>query len=758
MEEKATYDDYGKISSARVMYSTEPTPGVRYISGFTVYDEALIDGRLVDRYWSSDGFIKGEYELSRDQEKKVGPTQNFHSFDLEIDGQSLRGYWKWIGAREEPVAQPGSRHNVIELEHTIRPVTVRVHMLLDGTPVMSRWLEITNTSDRPAVLSAVSPWSGRLWKIENMSELLPPSQKEAFTLGWYKSDAHSNEGSFDWQPLGNFTTRIESSRGFSGFRTPFFILRNEATGEHVIAHLAWSGNWFCEFQCSQDPALYGVKGWPDSACLSFSAGPAGPHPLRIIAPGETVHTPVIHLGYLKGDLDGCVQAMHTHLRRSAIAKPPEDRGYLVQYDHGGMGMGYWVGERQDRPEESEAQLMKEADIAADLGCEVFILDSGWNSGRPRSDVLYDTSSVIGTAWLPDPILFPQGLKPLRDSVREKGMLFGLWVEPEAIGLDGELAAKHPDWLLHRDGKIVKGHIDLTNPEAAEWFEAEVCRIIEEYELDVFRLDYNPVDIAEGGHRLADGFVENTLWGYYEVFYGIFERVRSKYPSVILQHCAAGGGRNDLGMASRWHEEYLTDGHFMPRLLYSLNGMTMAFPPEVFVIASPVFYFYSSAARDLDAQLRTYMVMMRPLVGGVAPSLECLTPELRARYKHYIDLYKRFVRPLLPTCRVFHHSPVSEHEVSDDWIALEYAAPDASRSLAMIYKLRDAAEDTYRFVPRGTRLDQTYKVTFDNTGESVVLSGKELKETGLSVRLSAAHSSELLLFESQCCASECVLKV
>ena len=40
--------------------------------------------------------------------------------------------------------------------------------------------------------------------------------------------------------------RLESRTGKSGHGTPFFIVRNEATGEHIVGGLEWSGNWASE--------------------------------------------------------------------------------------------------------------------------------------------------------------------------------------------------------------------------------------------------------------------------------------------------------------------------------------------------------------------------------------------------------------------------------------------------------------------------------------------------------------------------------
>ena len=73
--------------------------------------------------------------------------------------------------------------------------------------------------------------------------------------------------------------------------------------------------------------------------------------------------------------------------------------------------------------------------------------------------------------------------------------------------------------------------------------------------------------------------ENDWWRYYEAFNAIYDRVRRKYPDVILQQCAAGGGRNELNVISRFHEPYLTDGLWQPHVLQNFCGQTLAFPPE-----------------------------------------------------------------------------------------------------------------------------------------------------------------------------------
>ena len=83
---------------------------------------------------------------------------------------------------------------------------------------------------------------------------------------------------------------------------------------------------------------------------------------------------------------------------------------------------------------------------------------GWPTGPPRSA---SSGSCWTTAGSPDAArttpgsatgpstraVWPDGLTPLVDHVRSLGMEFGLWVEPEMVNLDSDLARAHPDWVL-----------------------------------------------------------------------------------------------------------------------------------------------------------------------------------------------------------------------------------------------------------------------------------------------------------------------
>jgi alpha-galactosidase len=385
------------------------------------------------------------------------------------------------------------------------------------------------------------------------------------------------------------------------------------------------------------------------------------------------------------------------------------------------------------------------DIAAEHGAELLIIDAGWYGREPG--VWHDN---VGD-WKEGPWL-PTGLRPVREYARYKGLLFGLWMEPESIGPNSALLEAHPDWVLTRDGKpfgirdrIVGRALDLSKPEVAEWVEAQITDLIQRYDLDLFRLDYNTVAF-EGGNRVLDGIVENTLWRHCEVLFGIFDRLRARFPSVVFENCAGGGGRTDLGIMARFHTTWISDWMRAPRAVQILNGMTMSLPPEVCSRAFALVGGPGASAGDLETQLRVPL-FGHPCYSRTAPLWADSNPAATELITHHIQMYKDFIRPMLSTCRVFHHTPLLPMAEYNPWCVLEYVAGDASRAFAGLFRLNPVGSNTFQFRPRGLSLAHRYRVTLENSGAIVERTGHDLARNGFAVRLARPLTSELILMEA-----------
>ncbi len=669
------------------------------------------------RSWNGAGYINAWEDVRLDPTKHPTPQ----AFWLEVDGQLLGSHWEWVGF--ERAERTHGLQATVTLRHTVRPITIQVHTLLDGTPVLTRWLDITNTGERPAALGAASPWSGVLQVTKRWATHMQGSDLPLYSIGYMANTRWGDEGHFQWQPLPSASYRIDGHYRRDRFRHPMFVLRNNATGEHFIAQLAWSGGYAFEFDLDAD------MGTTDGgARLFFRAGPDAPAPQRVIAPGETVQTPALHLGMLLGDLDSSIQAMHDHLRRSVFGPQPRGRGGWVE-----SGIGPEV-------EITPTAVLEQIDAAASFGAEVFFIDASWYAA-PGS-FWWDT---VGD-WQVDRQRFPDGIAPFRERAHQHGMLFGMWMDAERIGDKSRVVQEHPDWLAATyDGQRRLGNmIDLTNPAAAQWMEDQIGNVLAENQLEFYRLDYNVRNIGPAISTIRDGFVENGYWRYYEALYAIYDRLRARFPDVIFETCASGGGRTDIAMVRRFSHTWVTDWQIAPRAFSITNGMTMALPPEYVDRLLGGQNGHTTSELDFQARL---LLFVRPTVALFHPPGAARNPVQIARVRHMVDLYKNFVRPFQTQSRIYHHTPTFESTEPQGWGVLELAANDRTRAIAGVFQLAAPRETEYRLRPRGLDLSRRYRVTWDNSGQAHEADGFTLAQQGLVVRLEGALTSELLRFEA-----------
>ena len=698
-------------SFADIFLSNDPDPTISYRSGLAAYQESLSCGQLVGRGWNGSGYTNPEPERF-----DAGSHPAPQAFWVEVDGQLLRSHWEWSDFSQ--TEEENGLKAVLELRHAVRPVVVRVHTLLDGTPILTRWLEIENCSDQPAALSAAFPWSGVLQTCAYDID----DEASPYSVGYFIDTHWGNEGDFDWRTLPRAGYRIDGRYRRGRHRHPFFVLRNHQGGEQFVGTLAWSGGYAFEFDVDDGDSREGSRLW-------FRAGPDGPAPLRVIAPGETVTTPEMHLGVVIGDFDDCIQALHDHLRTSVI--PPQNP------EHAGLVVSGIGPEQELTPE----LIFSEIDACADAGAEVFLIDASWYTPPHGS-----WHATVGD-WQVSLERFPGGLKPFRDYVHGKGMKFGLWMDGERVGPESRIAREHPEWLArpYGDEGGLGGMIDLTTPEVAEWMESEIDRLIVEHELDLFRLDYNVGNIGAGAYSEQSGYVENAYWRYYEAVYGIYARLSARHKHVIFQNCASGGARTDVGMVRYFDHTWVTDWQIAPRAFSITNGMSMALPPERVDRLAGMGQSGQRTA-ELDFQFRLQL-FVHPSLNWFHLKDAAPNAVQQARIRNAVRIYKEFVRPIHATSRIYHHTPVVKGFEPRGWGVLELASRDRTRAIAGLFRLSDPAEPEYLLRFRGLDPGRRYRVTFDNGSESCEVDGWALTRTGIVSRLETALTSELLIVEA-----------
>ena len=706
-----------------------PERKISFRSGLTVYEEAWVDGLYCVLGWNGAGYLSSVIT------KPVVPSLNIsdfadpQAFRVEIDGQDLRSHWEYSDFEQDD--GENRVHTVLTLRHGLRPVTIRVHTVVDGTPVLVRWLEVTNDGSGPAALASVSPWSGGLQTTRRWAQHLS-GDESLYSLGYMANTHWGNEGEFRWYPLPDAKYTIGGRRSRDKHRHPMFVLRNNGTGEIFIGQLAWSGGYTLAFDLNAD-----VGGVDDMAAhLSFEFGPDAPAPLRVLAPGETIASPEVHMGMVFGGLDDGVQAMHDHIRQSVFDLP------LAR------GRTSWV-EALIGPEVdmSATSVEHEIELAEKLGAEVFIIDAGWYT-PPNGEAEWNVR--VGD-WVVNEARYPGGIDPIRDLVHQKGMLFGLWIEPERLGPASRTLAEHPEWVAtDYDGGRLKGNpsmLNLGDPEVAAWALEQLRGVLINYGLDFLRWDYNVGRIGTAGCSLHDGYWENNYWRYYESFDNIMRSLRAEFPNVVFENCASGGARTDLATVRWFNHTWVTDWQIAPRSFAITNGMTMALPPEY--VDRLVAGQSGHVTAELMFQLRL-VLFGRPSLGQFHPVGTVMNPQQLESVRHTLDIYKEFVRPMARDSRVYHHTPDVGGPEPKDWGVLELASKDGGSGIVAVFRLSGPGSAAPEVVVklRGADISKRYRVRFDNSGSETELSGYCLVKEGVPVRLEGALTSELLLFTAK----------
>ncbi len=356
--------------------------------------------------------------------------------------------------------------------------------------------------DRVAVTLPLPPrarelldFSGR-WSFERL-----PQRQRLLAGTWSRAQRHGRTGHDS-----PFLT-VAGVPGF-GFRT----------GEVWAMHLGWSGDH--EVIAESSPTGHAFLG----AAELLQPGEV------TLAPSETYSSPWVYAAWSDRGLDGIADRMHAFQRARRASDrilPPRplviNTWEAVYFDH------------------DLARLTSLAEIAASVGAERFVLDDGWMVGRT------DDTRALGD-WVVDPDRYPDGLHPLVDRVRELGMEFGLWVEPEMVSLDSVVAREHPEWVL-ADDTLPWRHqyaIDLGNPDAFAHVLGQLTALLDEYPIRYLKWDQNRDLLGSSSHRQTTST------------YRLMDALREKYSHLEIESCSSGGARVDLGVLEHTDRVWASD--------------------------------------------------------------------------------------------------------------------------------------------------------------------------------------------------------
>lgn len=418
------------------------------------------------------------------------------------------------------------------------------------------------------------------------------------------------------------STVRESRRGRTGHDSPLVTIAGtpgfgDRTGELWGVHLAWSGD-----------ATYRLDRLPEGRSALGAGELLRPGEIEL-APGEEFSAPPTVFVWSDRGLDGFADRVHRSLRmRPSHPRSPRpvvlNTWEAVYFDH------------------DLVALRELVDTAARIGVERFVLDDGWFRGR-RSD-----DAGLGD-WTVDRAVWPDGLHPLRERVRAAGMQFGLWVEPEMVNLDSDLARAHPDWLLTAPEEARAWRhqyvLDLARRDVRDHLLEHLDALVTEYDIDYLKWDQNR-DLLAATHAGRPGVDPHTR-GVYQ----LLEELRRRHPLLEIESCASGGARVDLGILDRTDRVWASDTNDPVERLAIQRWTELLLPPELIGShVGPARAHTTGRITDLDFRMAATL-FAHP---GIEWDITACTAEERAALTAWIALYKR-LRPLLHTGDLVHGS-------------------------------------------------------------------------------------------------------
>ena len=608
------------------------------------------------------------------------------------------------------------------MQDKLQPVTVKInYKAYKNVDIIETWTEITNNEKSAIILKRYD--SGHL------------TVRRGDVWLTHMHGDWCAEAAITQEPL---TPGLQVIRNTDGARNahcdaPELMLSldgqpREDSGRTIGAALCWSGNYELRINTNnkKEHHLYaGID--PQSSEYVLDAK-------------ETFSTPHLALAFSQQGMGGVSRTFHRWARTEGMLHRGMKTGDIL--------LNSWEGLYFDINEERMIQMMD--DIAA-LGGELFVMDDGWFGDKYQRN---DDSSTLGD-WVVDKKKLPNGLEALIKAARERGIKFGIWIEPEAVNTKSELFEKHPEWALQTKGRELKlGRggtqlvLDMTNPKVQDFAFNIVDDLLTKYpEIAYIKWDANASIQNYGSLYLPKNKQTNIYVDYHRGLLKVLERIRAKYPEVVIQDCASGGGRANYGLLPYFDEMWVSDNTDALQRVYIQYGTSLFFPANAMAQHIGGAPYWNTGGRVIPLKFRCDVAMSGRL--GIELQPKHMNDQEREQVMTCFRDYKE-LRNTVQTGDLYRLvSPYDRKGVA----AIMYNGDEGA--VLFIYKTDNYYNQPIpRFRMVGLDANKTYTITEKNIRvgqEPCSLNGKKftgkfLMEVGIEVPLWEDYASRVFCIE------------
>ena len=537
------------------------------------------------------------------------------------------------------------------------------------------------------------------------------------------SGAWGRERHLHKTPLRPGIQAINSARGASShMQNPFVILKRpfttEEQGEALGVSFVYSGNFLAQAEVDEYSVTrlqIGIDPFQFSWCLK---------------PNETFQTPEAILAYTSEGLNQLSQTFQK-LYTTRLA-----RGYWRDKERPIL-INNWEATYFDFTEE---KLLSIAKKAKELGIELFVLDDGWFGERTKE------TAGLGD-WYVNRNRLKNGISGLSRKIHDLGMMFGLWFEPEMVNKDSDLYRKHPDYIIetpkrHASHGRKQYVLDFSRKEVVDNIYEQLVKILDEGEIDYIKWDMNRnitecYSIAYPSEQQGE-IMHRYILGVYDLYVRLIER----YPKILFESCASGGGRFDAGMLYYAPQAWTSDDSDAIERLKIQYGTSFGYPQSMMgahVSASP----NEQLGRNTPLKIRGDVAFFGAF--GYELDLDKLSSTELASIKKQIELMKKY-RSIFQYGTFYRlKSPFEGNIVS--WMVV---SEDKSQAIVGYYKILNDVNCEYRrLCLPGLDADTLYNVQEELGSYLGNFTGDELANIGLvTTDASAGQNQETTDFYSK----------
>lgn len=351
---------------------------------------------------------------------------------------------------------------------------------------------------------------------------------------------------------------IDSKRGASGHgQNPFIALLDKNTGENFgevfSLNLVYSGNFLAlaEVDMHQNIRLQ-----------------LGLNPFEFnwtLEPEMKFETPEAVLIYSDSGLNKLTNRYHRFYTECLIPKnfAKKTRPILINN---------WEATYFDFDKETILALAKEGQA---LGMELFVLDDGWFGER-------NTETTSLGDWMPNQEKLGGSLEDLITEINQIGLEFGIWVEPEMVSPNSHLFEEHPDWVIqvtNQEPQKVRYQyvLDLSREDVQEYLITVLTELLATNNIAYLKWDMNRNITDSGSRKLSADQQKELSHRYILGLYNILEKLTKKFPELLLESCAGGGGRFDPGMLAYSPQIWTSDDTDAIERLDIQKGTSLIYP-------------------------------------------------------------------------------------------------------------------------------------------------------------------------------------